>query len=446
MELSRRSVPKMGRNNPKLQKMKQSKIAQVTMKTSKFLFKATLTVVAGVMLPEVGRSIGVRIPNQSPAAIARANAFTATADDASAVYYNPAGITQIQGHEVQVGALNYMGINTSYESPTGGDTQSRFEVLPIPQLYYAYTPSNSPVSLGLGLYSPFGLAVKWPETSGFRSIAIESRLTYLTMNPVVAWKVHPTLSVGAGPTVNYSKIEFVRGLFAPNDIYSFKGDDLSFGFNVGALWQPLEKWSFGINYRGSSRSHFKGDSSYANSPFPFPVANSTTKASIEFPQIIVAGVSYRPNELWNFEFNIDYTEWNQLNTVMLEGTSAMFGPVTGGADLGLQLDWHESWQFGFGVTRQLENHWFVSGGYFYSTATSPTQTFTPAIPDTALHVASLGFGRKGEVWSFVLAGQFAMGEKRNVNNSQPNPATAESANGKYQLIVPTLSLSLSRKF
>jgi len=381
-------------------------------------------------------AIGVRIPNQDPAAIARANAFVATADNPSAIYYNPAGITQLEGHQAQIGVLNYMGINTFFESPTGAKTESRFDVLPVPQLYYSFTPTNSALSYGLGLYSPYGLAVKWPDNSGFRSIAIESSLTHLTLNPVVAWKAHPTLSLAFGPNISYSEIAFSRGLAAANDNFKFKGDDVGYGFNAGILWQPLEEWSFGITYRSAFRVNYKGKSTY-----DAVGATVGTKATLDFPDIVTAGVSYRPNSNWNFEFNVDYTEWNTLNTVTLRGTSAIFG-----FDLPLQLDWHESWMFGLGATRKFDDGWLVSGGYFYSSSTAPSATFTPAIPDTVLHVASFGVGHQGDKWRWFAAMQFAMGDKRDVRNSQPNPFTAESANGKYQLIVPTLSVSISRQF
>jgi hypothetical protein len=75
-----------------------------------------------------------------------------------------------------------------------------------------------------------------------------------------------------------------------------------------------------------------------------------------------------------------------------------------------------------------------------------SQTYTPAIPDTALHVASFGIGRQGEKWRWVVASQLIAGAKRDINDSQTNPFTNESANGKYQLIVPTLSISVMRKF
>lgn len=381
-------------------------------------------------------ALGFRIPNQDAAAIARGNAFVATADNPSAIYYNPAGITQLEGQQVQVGVLNYLGINTFYDAPNGSDTSSDFEVLPIPQIYYTYTPKDSPLSFGLGMYAPFGLGVKWPDNTGFRSIAIESRLQFLTLNPVIAWKIHPTLSIAVGANINYSEIKFTRGLLSATDKYKFKGDDTSLGFNAGILWQPHDQWSFGANYRSATRMNYEGTSTYD------PVGSSaSTEASVDFPQIISAGVSFRPDTNWNIEFNVDYTDWNTLDTVTLDGTSAMFG-----IDLPLQLDWQESWFFELGATRQLGDGWFISAGYFYSTETSPSSTYTPAIPDTALHVGSFGVGHGTDKWRWVVTGQLIAGGKRDIDDSQPNPFTGESANGKYQLIVPAISVSLTRKF
>ena len=389
-----------------------------------------------LLVPTQVWALGFRIPNQDAAAIARGNAFVATADNPAAIYYNPAGITRLEGHQAQLGVLNYLGINTFYDAPNGTDTTSDFEVIPIPQLHYTFTPKDSPLSYGFGAYAPFGLGANWPQNSGFRSIAIESRLTYITINPVIAWKVHPTLSIAAGPNFNLSEIEFHRGLAAATDNFKFKGDDVGFGFNAGILWQPHDQWSFGVQYRSASKIQYSGTSTYDAA-----AASVKTKATVDFPQIITAGVSFRPNENWNIEFNVDYTEWNSLNTVTLQGTSAIFG-----FDLPLQLDWHESWFFELGVTRKFDDGWFVSGGYFYSSETAPSQTYTPAVPDTALHVASLGVGKQGEKWSWVIAAQFIAGGKRDINDSQSNPFTGESANGKYQLIVPTISVSLARRF
>jgi long-chain fatty acid transport protein len=171
------------------------------------------------------------------------------------------------------------------------------------------------------------------------------------------------------------------------------------------------------------------------------VAKAGTTARLPFPQIISGGVSYRPTEKWNIEVDVDWTDWSTVDTVRLKGTSAIFG-----TDLPLQLNWHASWLYELGVTRFLDNNWFVSAGYFYSSDTTSEQFFTPAVPDTNLHVGSVGFGHKGQRWDWAVAAQLIAGPGRNIKNSQPNPFTGESGNGKYRLFIPTISFSLGYHF
>lgn len=388
--------------------------------------------------------LGFLIPNQDAEAIARGNAFAATADNPSAIYYNPAGISQIPGQDVQIGVLNYFGINVSHDSPAGQHTDSKFEVLPIPQVYYTFSPTNLPLSFGLGLYAPFGLGVKWPQDSSFRSLAIDSKLQYFTLNPVVAWKILPSLTLAVGPTINYAKIKFNRGLASPanNDYFEFTGDDFAYGLNAGIMWQPCPKWSFGANYRLASTMDFSGTSTYSPAP-GVTAASANTTASVPFPQTVSGGISFRPTSKWNIEADVDYINWNTLGTVSLTGTKNIFG-----FDLPLQLNWHDSWQYKFGVTRYLENGWFVSAGYFFSSDTTSSAYFTPAVPDTGLHVGSLGFGHKGEHWHWALAGQIITGPARTINADagNSNPFTGESAAGKYQLFVPTATFSVGYHF
>src|SRR3989441_9331850 len=84
--------------------------------------------------------IGFRIPNQDAEATARGNAFVATADNPSAIYYNPAGITQIEGDEAQVGA-HVISVNSHFQSATPGvESDTKFEIQPVPQVYAVYSP------------------------------------------------------------------------------------------------------------------------------------------------------------------------------------------------------------------------------------------------------------------------------------------------------------------
>ena len=92
--------------------------------------------------------------------------------------------------------------------------------------------------------------MKWPDDSPFATGGLEGKLTYITVNPVVALKVHPTLSIAAGPTLNRSELEIRQSIgLIPGDQFKFKGDDIGYGFTVGVLWQPYQEWSVGVTYK-----------------------------------------------------------------------------------------------------------------------------------------------------------------------------------------------------
>ncbi len=137
---------------------------------------------------------GFRLPDQDAFATARGEAFAATADNASAIYYNPAGISQLKGGNFR-GGIYGIYLPVSYKSPSGRSFDNGKDLQAVPQLFFTYTPNESRLSYGLGIYAPFGLGFRWPQDTGFRTLAIESQLTYLSINPVVAWRILPNLSV-----------------------------------------------------------------------------------------------------------------------------------------------------------------------------------------------------------------------------------------------------------
>jgi long-chain fatty acid transport protein len=373
-------------------------------------------------------ALGFRIPNQDPSAIARGGAFMATADNPSAIYYNPAGITQLEGHNVQFGTLFYLGIYTEYEGsgPNAGvKLDNDPEVLPVPSLHYVFSPENSKLSYGLGIYAPFGLAMEWPDTAPFAPFALSAAIDYVTINPVVAYQITDTLSLAVGPTFNISQAELQTAFAGPGTRFKFDGDDTSLGFTAGLRWQPSEQWAFGAVYRSATKMNYDGTASFS-APLGASFASS---ASVEIPQIIGAGVSYRPTPKWNIEFNIDWTDWESLDSVTIAGVTT------------LPFDWHGSFFYQLGVTRQFENGWYGSVGYFYSEDSSSSTFYSPLVPDGDFHLASIGVGRVYEHWRWALAGQLIFGEWTNIDN----PAVP-AVQGRYKLFSPTISFSVGYHF
>jgi long-chain fatty acid transport protein len=203
------------------------------------------------------QAVGFRLPNQDPDAIARGNAFVATADNPAAIYYNPAGITQLQGHNVRAGLYMVRG-GIEYESPTGMAYDADSEFLFVPQLYYVFSPKESPLSLGMGFYAPYGLSLDWGENAPFRTTAQKGELNYLTINPY--WPSGFTLisSVGIGPTFNYSDATFKRGLACYPATCSSWRRRVGLRLSCRLRCEPHEKMGFGLNYRHLTTVDYKG--------------------------------------------------------------------------------------------------------------------------------------------------------------------------------------------
>jgi long-chain fatty acid transport protein len=165
-------------------------------------------------VPTSGFALGIRLFDHDAFATARGDAFVATADNPSAIYYNPAGITQLQGHNAR-GAVDVMMVEADFDSPRGRDAKTQNDWVAVPGVFYSYTPQNLPFSFGIGYYLPFGFSLDWPENSQFRTTTIHGELLYQTINPIAAWKVTKTLSIAAGPTLNYASTDLRRGIAAP---------------------------------------------------------------------------------------------------------------------------------------------------------------------------------------------------------------------------------------
>ncbi len=162
---------------------------------TKSTLRIYLTCLGAFSLSAAGAWSGAfRLPDQDAYATARGEAFAATADNPSAIYYNPAGITQLEGHQVRGGVYG-IWFQSTFESAGGAVSRTDAKVNPVPQIFYAYSPTNLPVAFGLGAYSPYGLSQEWPEDTGFRTLAIKGSLSYMTANPVVAWRVTPSMSL-----------------------------------------------------------------------------------------------------------------------------------------------------------------------------------------------------------------------------------------------------------
>lgn len=374
---------------------------------------------------------GTRVDYVDAFATGRGNAFSATADNASAVYYNPAGLTQLEGTELQAGTF---AISLRYEhTPAGGGAATEMDDAWqfLPSLFAGHHREGARWAAGLGVYAPFGLATDWPDAGPFLAVADKSKLTYLTLQPVLAWEVAPGLSIGAGPTINRSTLAFDQALAG----FHFDGEATSWGGSAGVLWKPADRHALAVVFRSGSTSDYEGDATLPVPGLPGGLATAG-RAEFAFPEYWRIGYSFRPSPQWNLEVNGEWTHWEVLDRVNLETEAGVTVPFV--------FEWDSSWFWEFGATRELGDGWHVSAGYAWVENSVPESTFTPVVPDSHRGFFSLGLGGRAGRWRWEGVAQYGTGSREVAGPAGAPPGYGFG--GLYQTDSLAFNVSLSGGF
>ena len=374
---------------------------------------------------------GSRVGFKDPFAMARGNAFVATADNPSAVYYNPAGLARLEGAQIAAN-LYQVAVSSDYQG-AGGTAALDDDFQTVPSFYASWKPAGASWALGLGVYAPFGLSTEWPAASPLRTFALKNEQTYLTYNVSGAWQVNDRLSLGAGLTYNRVDTDLRRalGFLAPNDLFRYNGDGDALGFNLGVLWKISEQHQVGLSYSHRTRIKTKG----VTDTIPL-IAGEPSTATFDFPEVVIVGWSYRPTPAWNLEVNLDWTNWNRFGTVVIEKASG---------NTPIAFNWDSGLFYEFGATRYLNANWNVSAGLCYTENSVPDATYTPAVPDSDRLFYSLGVGYRSDLFSVDLAWHYGDGGNRRVTGSPPSMIGA-TADGSYDNAIQAFALSATVKF
>jgi long-chain fatty acid transport protein len=192
--------------------------------------------------------LGLAVPDQDAFATARGNAFVATANDPAAVFYNPAGISQLGGANVSLGAY---GIVLGDRYSSGKDSvDSKTEWSILPQVFSTYSLSNYNFTFGLGVYSPYGLRMEWPTSAPFLAAGETAQVSYLRAAGIISWQIVPSFSIAAGPNLNYSDADLKE---FPGFVNHFAGRATDAGYTAGILYHPWEQHYFGLTTAAQPR-------------------------------------------------------------------------------------------------------------------------------------------------------------------------------------------------
>ncbi|MCX7915538.1 MAG: outer membrane protein transport protein [Verrucomicrobiae bacterium] len=392
------------------------------------LFLATWYCVGWVGQPSAS-ALGFRNPDQGAAATAQGEAFIAQADDASAAYYNPAGLAQLNGTEVAAGSY-LLFRDVQFRAPSGRDNMSKFDFLP--HLYAASDFGLERWRFGLAVNVPYGLSVDWGRSGPFAYLVTEANLMVVNLAPVVAYRLTDELSLGAGLNIYYGDVfqKFEYSPLIPGSRFRFDGDGVGVGATVGLRWQPHRQHALALVYRSPFRIELDGRARTVNAGTLTTAASAS--ATFQFPQSLAVGYAFWPNPKLKLETNIEWTNWDLLNTVRLRSTNAI---IIGDPRSTVPFHWEDSFFYEFGLQDRVTDEWVLRGGYIFSENSVPDRTFGPLVPDSDRHVFSIGVGFEHNRLSLDVAYQYSLSEDRTVPSTNPIGAAGRWESDAHAIIL-----------
>ncbi len=354
--------------------------------------------------------------HQGTAATGQGDAFAAQADDPSALFYNPAGMTQLEGVQLYNGTL-LIGGSYDFTSPDGqhfrGDLDGSI-AMPPPSTFYVTAnlhaleiPVIQNLTVGIGLNSPFGLLIRWPDTVPFSEVDVFGALPLLDIKPTAAYKFNEYLSIGGGLDIytftsflGEGQVEaqaFGQGTrFPPGATVEVNGTDTALGFNIGALitlWRTAEQPRLNLAFVYRSQTTLKLNGEFLLNEGK--IANSAI--DLKLPQTFTWGLAAwpirEPSREWKLEVDLDYVAWSSFDNLDIrnsdDGTVLLSEPRDWKSVFVLKIGTEYKWLH---IANLPDWEVAVRGGYIRSETPVPQKTLEPLVPDADFNGFSAGIG------------------------------------------------------
>jgi long-chain fatty acid transport protein len=342
-------------------------------------------------------------------------AFTAVADDPSAVFYNPAGLGWQKHFSVQIGGSlltktkgDVEGANPFPGTGFGVEDQHKTTYL-VPTLY-AVLPLTPNINFGLGINAPYGLGFRWDNAEQFsgRFIAQNAVIRTTDVNPVLSLQLTPSFAVAAGADYRLSSVMLERNRSAINpftqsvvDVAHIKldsdlQDNHGWGWNAGILWKPVASFSLGATYRSKIKVDYEGTGKFTqrltgNAAFDAAVAaqlpqgKQDVSVAIDFPATVNVGAAINLPADFTVSLDADWTEWSSFSELLIDFANATI------PDLDRQTRWKDSWAYRAGLQKKFGSL-AVRAGYYLDKTPQPIADVGPILADADRNAYTLGIG------------------------------------------------------
>lgn len=326
------------------------------MKTTK---KIAFAALAAIAFATGCFGAGFALYETSARSVAMGGATMGLYHDASAVYANPALVADTESNSLLFG-LSFInpGMKVDVSTPYGDRRYTpQDQWFPPPFIYYTHKLGKN-LSLGMGMYMPFGLGVRHsPDWIG-RFSSVETKISTYNFNPNLAWKINERLSVAAGVDLAYFDIILSKNISPAFDrLLTLKGDSIGMGGNAAVAYKLSDSLGLGLVYRSEIRQEVKGDYDIYGIP-----GSHGAWENITLPQSISFGANYSGIDRWNLGLIATWTDWSSYDNLTLHFDTPLLGKI---AESGADKNWKGVWRFGAGAEYTISENASLAFGYVF---------------------------------------------------------------------------------
>jgi len=415
--------------------------------------------VFGGLAAAPAHAAGFGIFEHGSRAMGMAGAFTAQADDPSAMFHNVAGLAFQRERRFMVGTTLIALGDSTFEGaapfPGPGVTGEQEDQIVFPSHLYYVQPLGEEWTFGLGVNNPFGLVTEWrdPDEWAGRFLSTRADLATYDLNPSLGWQVTPRVAVGFGAVVRFAEVELDRRVARVNPFTLRQAEvarialgsdlDTGLGWNVGFLHKYNNSFSWGFSYRSKVEVDFGGDARFTQVSTGFPQFDAAVaaavpfgrdlpiQASIEFPDMASLGVALALSPASVLEVDVNWTGWSSFDTLVIEFTENPEFTST------LVEAWDDVYNYRLGLrwAASSRSEWRL--GYVYDETPQPEASVSPLLPDADRNGYTLGYGyTSGGGNTFDVAFMYLPFDDRTTTEQR------DDFNGAYQTTAYLLGLTL----
>ncbi|WP_026225007.1 OmpP1/FadL family transporter [Methyloversatilis thermotolerans] len=386
------------------------------------------------------------------------NAYSGTAavaEDASTVFFNPAGMTLLPGRHVAF-SLDLVRPSAEFsnqgstaaggQSVVGGNGGDAGDWAGIPAGYMTWQLTDR-VFAGVGIGAPFGLKTHYDDDWAGRFHAIKSEIKTVNINPSLAFKVNDVFSIGFG--VNFQRIDAdltnavntaaLAGA-GTSALGRIKGDDTAWGWNVGAMFQLSPNTRLGVAYRSKVDYKLKGTARFTGSAAATlnTLRGGDVTADVELPDTATFSIVQKISERWTMLGDVSWTGWSTLQELAVNRVDGVNVTTE-------ELKWRDTWRVAFGGTYAYTDTLAFKFGLAWDQTPVRDTTRLPRVPDEDRVWLSLGVQWKPNATSAVDVGYAHLFVKD--ASIRANGGTAKGfLIGEYENSVDILGVQYSSRF